>query len=124
MGKKRIFESYRVCRFNEHLVKTDRLAGKWNLGATANDRMCVGIGMCIDMVSHKPQNRALKLEHKNLDCENLELERLILEMTAAGAGITSEEIDQLYQILMSCAACWCASWAMKRALRPWLTMPT
>ena len=49
------------------------------------------------MVSHKPQNRALKLEHKNLDCENLELERLILEMTAAGAGITHEEIDQLYQ---------------------------
>ena len=53
--------------------------------------------MCIDMVSHKPQNRTLNLELKNLDCENLELERLILEMTAAGAGITSEEIDQLYQ---------------------------
>jgi len=43
-------------------------------------------------VSHKPQNQSLYLEH-----ESLEIERLILEMTAAGAGITKAEIAQLYQ---------------------------
>ena len=43
-------------------------------------------------MSHKPQQQTLNLEH-----ENLELERLILEMTSAGAGITNAEITQLYQ---------------------------
>lgn len=43
-------------------------------------------------MSHKPQQQILDLDH-----ENLELERLILEMTAAGAGITNAEITQLYQ---------------------------
>lgn len=43
-------------------------------------------------MSHKPQNQSLYLEH-----ESLEIERLILEMTAAGAGITKAEIAQLYQ---------------------------
>jgi len=43
-------------------------------------------------VSHKPQDQSLYLEH-----ESLEIERLILEMTAAGAGVTNAEITQLYQ---------------------------
>ena len=48
-------------------------------------------------MSHKPQNQTLNLEAGNLEHENLELERFILEMTAAGAGITNAEITQLYQ---------------------------
>lgn len=53
-------------------------------------------------MSHKPQNQTLTLEGRDLEdsnpeLENLELGRLILEMTAAGAGITSAEINQLYQ---------------------------
>lgn len=43
-------------------------------------------------MSHKPQDQSLYLEH-----ENLEIERLILEMTAAGADVTNAEITQLYQ---------------------------
>ena len=43
-------------------------------------------------MSHKPQDQSLYLEH-----ENLEIERLILEMTAAGADLTNAEITQLYQ---------------------------
>lgn len=58
--------------------------------------------MCRDMVSHNPQKPVSDRGHKNPDSRNLELdslelERLILEMTAAGAGITADEIDQLYQ---------------------------
>ena len=58
-------------------------------------------------MSHKPQNQTLNLEAENIQAEALatgnpehealELERLILEMTAAGAGITNAEITQLYQ---------------------------
>ena len=54
-------------------------------------------GSAGDKVSHKSQNQPISLERENLDPVNPELERLILEMTAAGAGITSAEITQLYQ---------------------------
>ena len=58
-------------------------------------------------MSHKSQNQTLNpkaasrkvvsLEPGCSEHETLELERLILEMTAAGAGITDAEITQLYQ---------------------------
>ena len=48
-------------------------------------------------MSHKPQDQTENLERLNSGRENLELERLILEMTAAGAGVTNAEITQLYQ---------------------------
>ena len=57
---------------------------------------CIG-----DKVSHKQQD----LEHMDLpadgsillDRDRLEIEGLILDMTAAGAGITQAEVDQLYK---------------------------
>ncbi len=58
-------------------------------------------------MSHKPQNQTPNLQAVNSKVASLKsgspehkklaLERLILEMTAAGAGITDAEIAQLYQ---------------------------
>ena len=53
-------------------------------------------------MSHKPQDQTENPEcfnsrRLNSGRENLELERLVLEMTAAGAGVTNAEITQLYQ---------------------------
>ena len=48
-------------------------------------------------MKHKQQDQTLNLEAIKLDQDNLELERLIVEMTEAGAGITNTEITQLYQ---------------------------
>ena len=61
----------------------------------------LGNGCIGDKVSHKQQD----LEHMDLpadgsillDRDRLEIEGLILDMTAAGAGITQAEVDQLYK---------------------------
>jgi len=57
---------------------------------------CIG-----DKVSHKQQETEqldLRAEKQILlDRDRLEIEGLILDMTAAGAGITQTEIDQLYK---------------------------
>jgi len=53
-----------------------------------------------DMVSQKLQNLELDLRaaKTNLnETERLEIEELILDMTAAGSGITTAEINQLYK---------------------------
>ena len=53
-----------------------------------------------DMVSQKLQNLELDLRAAKTslnETERLELEELILDMTAAGSGITTAEINQLYK---------------------------
>jgi len=62
----------------------------------------LGNGFIGDKVSHKQQDIEhidLLLEDESilLDRDRLEIEGLILDMTAAGAGITQAEIDQLYK---------------------------
>jgi len=58
-------------------------------------------GCIVDKVSHKQQETEqldLRAEKQILlDRDRLEIEGLILDMTAAGAGITQTEIDQLYK---------------------------
>jgi RNA polymerase sigma factor (sigma-70 family) len=57
---------------------------------------CIG-----DKVSHKQRDieqfDLMADKHILLDRDRLEIEGLILDMTAAGAGITRAEIDQLYK---------------------------
>ena len=61
----------------------------------------LGNGCIGDKVSHKQQDIGhidlLADESILLDRDRLEIEGLILDMTAAGAGITQAEIDQLYK---------------------------
>jgi len=61
----------------------------------------LGNGCIGDKVSHKQQDIGhidlLGDESILLDRDRLEIEGLILDMTAAGAGITQAEIDQLYK---------------------------